>query len=94
MIVEIAICGNCYHKLKRIGVAADLYEAICETYVLTGCAPIANWDNLKTILKLLELRKYIVTCDFEKSHVKILPLGYCRSEHLHLFCPLGCDIPK
>jgi len=100
--IKIYHCINCLNALSEYGEGPlCLYQKFCECYSTNGFTPIYldssckhTFRSLNTIIKFLEVKRYLLTCDsheMDSRIIKLIPLGLCKiDDALFEFCPQDC----
>lgn len=90
--MSLQYCENCIKKLKVLDVTFDLYQNICECYLLEGkpfSLPIL--DSLYFPLMSLERKGFLVTTEDGESNISIKPVGVYSEESGAFICPGICE---
>lgn len=100
--IKIYHCLNCIKNLYQHGEGViDIYEQLCDNYIVFDCEPmIFDFDhktNCKILgepIAILEAEGYLLTTEYSrysKSSIQLKPIGlYQITDDLYEFCPLNC----
>lgn len=90
--MDLLYCECCIKKLKILDVTFELYQNICECYLLEGKPfSLANLGMLEFSLNSLEKKGFLVTTEDDNSSITVKPLGIYSSRETIYICPGVCD---
>jgi hypothetical protein len=90
--MNLKYCECCTKKLKVLDVTFDLYQNICECYLLEGkpfSLPVL--DSLYFPLMSLERKGFLITTEDGESNISIKPIGVYSEEDGPFICPGICE---
>lgn len=90
--MNLKYCECCTKKLKILDVTFELYQNICECYLLEGKPfSLANLGTLEFSLNSLERKGFLVTTEDDNSSVTVKPLGFYSFRENTFICPGICE---
>lgn len=90
--MNLKYCEHCTKKLKVLDIAFELYQNICECYLLEGKPfSLANLGVLEFSLSSLERKGFLVTTEDDNATITIKPLGIHLFEENTFICPGICE---
>ncbi len=89
--MELKYCESCINNLKTLDVTFDLYQNICECYVLEGKPfSLSNLGIQEFSLMALENKGFLVTTEDDIASVTVKPLGISLLDECAFVCPGIC----
>lgn len=90
--MNLKYCEYCTKKLKVLDITFELYQNICECYLIEGKPfSLANLGSLEFSLISLENKGFVVTTEDDRSSVTVKPLGIYSSNESTYICPGICE---
>lgn len=94
-MIKLTYCYCCYEELYSYGApAVCAYEVICESIAQSNQpALISPYEDTKVvdeIVKFLEIKGFVVTCDIGEDYIAVKPNGFMKKQDDDfIVCPLG-----
>lgn len=97
MLTQLNICKRCVCKLGKYGkLPLEYYVLICEIY--SGYESFLVESGQKgygdTIIRFLEKKNFIVTTDYDKDKLSIIPCGHSKKKYRYLESHTVCAFPN
>jgi hypothetical protein len=89
--MQIYYCKECINNLKNLDIAFELYQNICECYLLEGTAfSISDLGMLKFPVCNLENKGFLITTEEDIDNIYVKPIGISFFNEEIQICPKVC----